>query len=133
MFSASGIVAAVLNWFGGSFLDKVFKHLEARANSETERLRIGAVRDQHMATVQGQVITAGMEHKWFWIPWLIATVPMALWFGLGMLNTAFPGYVPIVATIPLGLEPWAKSAWDGLFFSGGGVAAASSIARAIRR
>jgi hypothetical protein len=133
MFSLSGIIATVLNWLGGNLLDKVFKHLEVRANSETERQRITALRDQHMASVQGQVIMAGMEHKWFWIPWLMATVPMAGWFGLGMLNTAFPGWFPIVATIPLGLEPWARAAWDGLFFSGAGVASATSIAKAIRR
>lgn len=129
----SWIFSTILNWLGGGVLDKVLGHLEARANSETERQRIRALRDQHMATVHGQVIMAGMEHKWFWIPWLMATIPMAGWFGLGMLNTAFPGYFPVVATIPPGLEPWAQSAWSGLFFSGGGVAAATSIARAIRR
>lgn len=133
MFSLSGIVAAVLNWFGKGFLDRFFTHLEAKANSETERQRIKALRDQHMATTQASVITTGMQHKAFWIPWLIATVPLCGWFGLGMLNTAFPGYFPVVATIPPGLEPWAKSAWDSLFFSGAGVAGASIIAGAIRR
>lgn len=129
----SWVLTTVLNWLSAGTLDRVFRHLEARANSETERLRVNALRDQHMATTQARVITAGMEHKWFWIPWLIATVPLASWFGLGMLNTAFPGYFPVVATIPPGLEPWAKAAWDSLFFAGGGVAAATSIARAIRR
>lgn len=127
------ILTTVLNWLGGGVLNRVLTHLEAKANSETERLRIRSLRDQHIATTQAAVITAGMEHKWFWIPWLIATVPMAVWFGLGMLGTAFPGYLPFVAAIPPGLEPWAKAAWDGLFFSGGGVAAASSIAKALRR
>jgi hypothetical protein len=127
------ILTTVLNWLGGNALDKVLGHLQARANTETERQRIKALRDQHMATVQGQVITAGMEHKWFWIPWLMATVPLAGWFGWGMLDTAFNGALPDVASIPAGLEPWAKSAWDSLFFSGGGVAAATSIARALRR
>lgn len=129
----SWIFSTILNWLGGGVLDKVLGHLEARANSETERQRIASLRDQHMATVQGHVITSGMQHKAFWIPWLMATVPLAGWFGLGMLNTAFPGYFPIVATIPDGLLPWAKAAWDSLFFSGAGVAGAQIIAGAIRR
>jgi hypothetical protein len=127
------LLATILKWLGGGVLDKVLGHLESRVNNETERQRIAALRDQHMASVQGQVIMAGMEHKAFWVVWCIATVPLAGWFGLGMLNTAFPGYFPIVATIPPGLEPWARPAWDSLFFSGGGVAAATSIARAIRK
>lgn len=127
------IISMVLGWFGDNALGKILGHLENRVNNETERQRIKSLRDQHLATMQAHVITSGMEHKWFWIPWLIATVPMATWFGLGMLGTAFPGYFPFVATIPIGLEPWAKAAWDGLFFSGAGVASASSIARAFRR
>lgn len=129
----SWIFSTVLNWLGGGVLDKVLGHLEARANSETERQRIRALRDQHMATTQASVIVAGMQHKWFWVPWSMATIPLALWFGWGMLGTAFPGYLPYVATIPPGLEPWAKSAWDSLFFSGAGVAGAQIIAGAIKR
>jgi hypothetical protein len=129
----SWFISTLLNWLGSGVLDKVFSHLEARANSETERQRIGALRDQHMATVQGQVITAGMAHTCFWVVWCIAAGPLAFWFGWGMLGTAFPGYLPYVAIIPPGLEPWATRAWDSLFFSGGGVAGATAIARAIRR
>lgn len=127
------LLTTILNWFGGGVLDKVLGHLETRTNNETERQRIRALRDQHVMTVQGQVIMAGMAHKTFWIVWSIAAAPLAVWFGWGMLGTAFPGYLPYVATIPPGLEPWAKSAWDSLFFSGGGVAAATSIARAFQR
>lgn len=127
------IISTVLGWLSKGALAQILTSLENRVNNETERQRIKALRDQHMATVQGTVLVAAMEHKWFWIPWLMATVPMAGWFGLGMLNTAFPGWFPIVASIPLGLEPWAKAAWDGLFFSGAGVASATSIARALRR
>lgn len=126
-------ITTLLRWLSAGALDRVLKSLENRVNNETERRRIAALRDQHMATTQASVITAGMQHKVFWIPWLIATVPLAGWFGLGMLNTAFPGYFPIVATIPPGLLPWAQAAWDSLFFSGAGVAGAQIIAGAIRR
>lgn len=131
----SWIFSTVLNWLGGNVLDKVLGHLEARANSETERLRIRALRDQHMATTQAHVITSGMQHKAFWIPWLMATIPLAGWFGLGMLKTTFPAYFPAgwVVEIPPGLLPWAKAAWDSLFFSGAGVAGAQIIAGALKR
>jgi hypothetical protein len=127
------LLTTILNWLSAGALDRVLKSLENRVNNETERQRIGALRDQHMATVQGQVIMAGMAHKCFWVVWVMAAGPLAFWFGWGMLGTAFPGYLPYVAVIPPGLEPWAKAAWDSLFFSGGGVAAATSIARALRK
>jgi hypothetical protein len=127
------ILPKVLSWLGGDVLSKFLASMENRVNNETERLRIRALRDQHIAATQASVITAGMQHKAFWIPWLMATVPLSLWFGWGMLGTAFPGYLPYVATIPPGLEPWAKAAWDSLFFSGAGVAGASMIAGAIKR
>ena len=129
----TGFITTFLNWLSAGTLDRVLKSLENRVNNETERQRIGALRDQHMATVQATIITTAMQYKVFWIPWSAATCSMSLWFSLGMLNTAFPGYFPVVATIPPGLEPWAKGAWDSLFFSGAGVAGASMIAGAIRR
>lgn len=126
-------ISKLFGWLSGGALSTILKSLENRVNNETERQRIKSLRDQHMATTQASVITAGMQHKWFWIPWLMATIPLSMWFGLGMLNTAFPGYFPIVATIPPGLLPWAQAAWDSLFFSGAGVAGAQIIAGAIRR
>lgn len=129
----SGILALVLNWLGGGVLDRVLGHLEAKANSETERMRIAALREQHAMTTQAGVITKGMEFPFFWIPWLMATVPLAGWFGWGMLDTSFNGALPDVAEIPPGLLPWAQIAWGNLFYSGGGVAAATIIGRAIAR
>lgn len=127
------VLPKILAWLGGDVLSKFLASLENRVNNETERLRIRALRDQHMATVQAGVITTGMQYKVFWVPWLMATIPLSLWFGLGMLNTAFPGYFPVVATIPPGLEEWAKSAWNSLFVSGAGMAATQVIAGALKR
>lgn len=125
------IFTTILKWLGGGVLDRVLGHLEANAKSENERLRITSLREQHAMTTQASVITAGMAHKAFWIPWLIATVPLAGWFGWGMLDTAFNGALPDVAEIPPGLLPWAQTAWSNLFYSGGGVAAATIIGKAI--
>lgn len=127
------ILTTVLNWLGGGVLDKVLGYFEEKAKSDTERMRIQSLREQHAMTVQAQVVTAGMSHQLFWIPWLIATVPLAVWFGWGMLDTTFPGYLPHVATIPSGLLPWAQTAWGNLFYSGGVVASASIIGNAISK
>jgi hypothetical protein len=127
------IFTTILNWLGGGVLEKVLGHLENRANNETERQRISTLRDQHAMTTQANVITKGMEFKAFWIPWLIATVPLAAWFGWGMLDTLFNGALPDVALIPPGLLPWAEKAWDNVFYTGGGVAAASIIGKALAR
>jgi hypothetical protein len=111
----SWIFTAILNWLGGGVLDRVLGHFEAKAKSETEQQRIRSVREQHAMSMQAMVVTAGMEHKAFWVPWLIATVPLAAWFGWGMLDTLANGALPDVATIPPGLEPWAQIAWQNLF------------------
>lgn len=131
------LLTTILKWLGGDVLSKVLGHLENRVNNETERQRIQSLRDQHAMTAQASVITAGMAHKAFWVPWLIATVPLAAWFGWGMLDTLFNGALPDVAEIPEGLLPWAQKAWDNVFWTGGGVAAvqtaSSIIGRAIAR
>lgn len=127
------IITTLLNWVGGGVLDKVLGYLQNRANNETERQRIQALREQHAMTTQANVIMKGMEYPFFWIPWLMATVPLAGWFGWGMLDTTFNGALPDVAEIPPGLLHWAEIAWGNLFYSGGGVAAASIVGRAIAR
>lgn len=127
------LLTTVLNWLGGGVLDRVLGHLESNARTETERLRIRSIREQHAMSTQADVVKAGMSHSLFWIPWLIATVPLSLWFGWGMLDTTFPGHLSHVATIPTGLMPWAQTAWGNLFYSGGGVAAATIIGKALSR
>jgi hypothetical protein len=59
----SWIFTTILNWLGGGVLDRVLGHLEAKAKSDTERLRIVTVRDQHAMTTQARVVTAGMAHE----------------------------------------------------------------------
>lgn len=129
------LIAKLIAWavkkFGFQFFDRFLGHLEAKANNETERQRIQSVRDQHAMTTQAAVVMHGMSFKWFWIPWLIATCPLAFWFGWGMLDTAFNGRLPDVAEIPPGLLPWAQAAWNNLFYSGAGAASAQVFAHAL--
>jgi hypothetical protein len=76
-----------------------------------------------------------MGYKWFWIPWLIATVPLSAWFAWGMLDsTIYDGAVlPDVAALPPQLKEFANIAWGNLFYSGAGMAGAQALASAIKR
>ena len=129
----SFIVTKLLGFLGGEALSKVLGHLEARVNNETERQRISAVRDQHAMTTQASVITAGMQNKMFWVAWSIAALPMAAWFGWGMLDTLTNGALPDVAEIPPGLKPYADAVWQNIFYTGAAVAGATSAASIIGR
>lgn len=82
---------------------------------------------------EATVVTAGMQHKVFWIPWMAATVPLSFWFAWGVLDTTFPGYLPHVATLPPQLKEYADIAWSNLFYSGAGMAGAQLLATAITR
>lgn len=123
----------LLNFLGGGVLDKVLGHLEARANSETERQRIKSQRETQLGLARADVVKTGMGHSTFWVAWSIAAVPMTVWFGWGMLDTALNGALPDVAAIPPGLLPWAQTVWDSIFYSGAGVASAQVIAKAVSR
>lgn len=125
------ILGWVLQFLGSNVVSQVLGYFEKKADNDTQREKIRSIRDQHAMDVQADVIKTGMSHNWFWYPWLIATVPMAMWFGHGMLCTEFPNYIPPVATIPPGLQHWAEIAWANLFYAGGGVASASILGKAI--
>ena len=131
MFAA--VLGFLLKLAGSSAVDKVLGHLQAKANSETERLRIETLRQTTMAGYSRDVVVAGMAHRMFWVAWSIAAIPMAGWFGWGMLDTWANGALPDVATIPPGLQPWAATVWNSLFYSGGGVLGTQALASAIAR
>lgn len=116
-------LAKILSFLGGGALTSLMGYLSVFTNAQIAEKSI-------MATAETQIITTAMGHKAFWIPWLIATVPLATWFGYGMVNTIFPS-LPHVDVIPPGLLPWAQTAWSSLFYSGGVVASVSLLSRAI--
>ena len=65
-----------------------------------------------------RVMTAAMNSNTYWVVWGIAAVPMAAWFGWGMLDTLANGALPDVAAIPPGLLPWAEIVWANIFWTG---------------
>jgi hypothetical protein len=128
--------ALVMGWLlsllGGSFLDRILGHLERKANTDTERLRITALREKSANAESAGVIKEGMQHKAFWIPWLLASVPLSAWFAWGVMDSTFNGALPDVATLPPQLKEYADIVWSNIFYVGGGVAGAGIIANAIK-
>lgn len=132
MEAVSAILAKLLGFLGGGVLDRVLSHMETRANSETERLRIRATAEANAQKMAASVVTEGMQHKAFWIPWLIAAIPTTLWYGWGMTDSLFNGALPDVAALPPQLKGYADVIFSNIFYVGGGAAAAQMLAGAIR-
>ncbi len=128
MFGA--ILAGIISLAPG-LLGSVLGHLEKKADSETERQRIRSLAEQNAANNQAAVIVAGMQHTMFWVAWSIAALPMSAWFGWGLLDTLFNGALPDVAEIPPGLQPWAQSVWNNIFFSGAAAVGITGAAQII--
>lgn len=82
--------------------------------------------------LQAQVIQTGMSHRLFWIPWLIASVPISAWFGWGVIDSLTGGALPHVAALPPQLKEYADIVWQNIFLSGGIVAGSSVVASAIK-
>lgn len=126
-----GMAGAVLRLFSPT--SKLLHALGKLADTDVERERIKAEAATKLIEARAQVITTGMQNKLFWIPWLMAAIPTAAWFGWGMLDSLFNGALPDVAALPPQLKAYADVVWDNLFLSGGIVAGGSIIASAIRR
>lgn len=127
----AGIVGLILKLAGSSVVDKVLGALAQRADNETKRQQIEATREATIAGYSRDVVVAGMAHRMFWVAWSIAAIPLAAWFGLGMIDTLLNGAGPDVAIITPGLRPFADIVWQNIFYSGAGVAGATVIGKSI--
>lgn len=128
MLAIFGLIAKALPGVFESYLS----HLEKKANTETERLKIRSAREQHAQDVAASVVKAGMGHKAFWIPWLIAAIPTAAWFGWGMTDSLFNGALPDVAALPPQLKEYADIVFGNIFYAGAGMGGVQVLAQAIR-
>lgn len=103
--------------------DKIRADIElARLNTKLENAKQNA-----------DVIKTGMQHKIFWIPWLIATIPVSLWFGWGMLDSLCNGALPDVAALPPQLKEYADIVWQNLFYVGVAGIGAETISKALTK
>lgn len=130
----------LLRLFTGNLLGALERAYQAKLNAQNEAQRVAA--DIQIATIRGQmeqqalsasVVKEGMQHRAFWIPWLIAAVPTAAWFGWGMLDSMFNGALPDVAALPPQLRAYADIVFSNIFLTGAGAMGAQTIASAIRR
>ena len=132
------ILQWILKWVGGDLATALTRayELKLRAANDADRIKadvsIKALEAQMEAqAASAAVVREGMQHKAFWVPWLIAAVPCAGWFGWGMMDSAFGGGLPDVAALPPQLKEYADIVFANIFYVGGGVAGAQLIAKAI--
>lgn len=128
----ASIISKLLGAFGLNFTDRILGHLERKAESEIEQAKVAAAREKVLHQQAATVVMAGMQHKAFWIPWLIAAIPTALWFGWGMADSLFNGSLPDVAALPPQLKEYADIVFGNIFYSGAALGSAQMIAGAIR-
>ena len=83
-----GALQAV-GWIGS----KLLGFADKQVNAATERARLRAKVQQADQLNRANVITSAMSYKWFWIPWLLATVPLSTWFAWGVIDTMLNGPV----------------------------------------
>ena len=126
------MLAWLVSLASGPFLGKILTHLERKADNDTERERIQAARVAAANSESAGVVKEGMQHKAFWFPWLLAALPLALWFAWGVMDSTLNGALPDVAALPPQLKEYADIVWSNIFYVGGGVAGAGIIANAIR-
>lgn len=128
----------LLKLLGGDIVTALTRAYEMKLKATNDADRIAA--DVSIKAIEAQmaaqaasaaVVKEGMQHRAFWIPWLIAAVPCALWFALGMMDSATGGALPDVASLPPQLKEYADVVFANIFYVGGGVAGAQVIARAI--
>lgn len=122
-------LAAVLSFLGGNALDKVLNHLESKAKNDVEKAKVSAAREANNNANSVKIITSGMQNKLFWIPWLIATVPTAIWYSWGIMDsTLWNGNVlPDISELPPMLKEYADVVWSNIFYSGAVVAGAQTL------
>lgn len=128
----ASIVAKLLGSVGFGFLDRVLGHLERKADSETERMRINASREAALNAEAAGVVKAGMQFPMFWVAWSIAAIPTCIWHGWGMMDSTLNGALPDVATLPPQLKEYADIVFGNIFYSGAALGGAQVIASAIR-
>lgn len=128
--------AQILAWLaskaGGAFVGRFLDHLEAKANSETERQRIAAAKQNASEQTSAGVIREGMQHWPFWVAWSLAAWPTAAWVGWGMLDSLANGTLPDVAALPPQLLEFARVILGNIFYAGAALGGAAMIAGAVK-
>lgn len=135
------MIKLILKFIGGPLLGSLLDAWKLKLEADNDEKRI--VADAAIADIKAQieakqiaasVVKEGMQHKVFWIPWLIAAVPCSMWLGWGMFDSMlYDGtLLPDVAKLPPQIEKYADMVFNNIFYAGGGAAGVQAIASAIR-
>lgn len=131
----------LLKWLTGDLAGALTRAYQAKLAAQNDQDRLvaeavikGLETQVEQSRLRADVVREGMQHSLFWIPWLIAAVPMSAWFGWGMLDSLiYAGTVlPDVAALPPQLKAYADVVFDNIFYSGAGMAGVQMVAKAIR-
>jgi hypothetical protein len=126
--------------FALSLAKSLLGFAQKRSSDQVERFRIetGLNETEIKANVElgaqaASVIKAGMQFKVFWVPWSMAAIPMAAWFGWGVLDTAIynGSILPDVGKLPDQLARYGDAVWNSIFYSGAAVGSVQAISRTI--
>ena len=129
----------LLNWVSGGLAGALTRAYELKLTAQNDADRITA--DVSIKALEAQMaasansaatVKEGMQHKVFWIPWLIAAVPASAWFGWGMTDSLFNGALPDVSALPVQLKEYADVVFSNIFYVGGAALGAQTISAAIR-
>lgn len=118
------ILGFLLKLLGPNVVGDVLGYFQKKSDNETVRYQAQQITQQNNANNAASVVVAGMSHRWFWIPWLMATMPLTMWFGWGMLDSTIAAgqLLPNVAALPPQLLQFAQIAWGNLFYAGAAAA-----------
>ena len=107
------------------------EYIRTKGNVEIVRIKTDAINRQTAASV----VKEGMQHKVFWIPWLMAAIPTAGWYGWGMMDSMLYNgtLLPDVAALPPQLLHYADIVMGNLFYSGAAVAGVQGIGTTVSR
>lgn len=114
------MLALVLNWLGGGVLKSILDHLEAQANTQTERERIRTQvtiseinAELERRRVQADVVKSELGHPVAWFPRLLASLTAVfvlmtfvvrwLWFPGTPLAELDPWVAGVIGTIFAGM------------------------------
>lgn len=131
------LASLLVNAFGGGLAGELRGALADWRDAETDQKRIEAQERAEflkgaiaLSETQAGVIKAGMQTRVFWVVWSMFALPLALWWAAVILDSLFL-YSGRIPDLPVSVRPWADQIFANVFWTGGGVAGASVLARAI--
>ena len=110
---------------------KLLGFAQKRSDAAVEKYKVDGGVAVSGIQANAAIIQTGMATKWFWIPWSIAAVPTAAWYGWGIADSMLNGSLPDVAALPPQLKEYADAVWQTMFYSGGAVAVGQAATKTI--